>query len=348
MSHLPEFSLRKLIENSPIVRRGLTVPAIAWTAGTFATSAWAWVPATFTVDLIRDPRRLPRLRTASMAAAWAGLETLGVALSTALWAAGRGDDADAHYALQRWWALRLIDALRMLANVRLEVDNLDVIAPGPVVLAARHASIADVLVPVWLLAQHDMRPRYVLKRELLLDPCLDIVGNRIPNHFVTRNAEAADAELDALRAMATDMGLRDAAVIYPEGGIANDARRAARLARLAARDPDRAHQLKKLRRFMAPHHSGLWAILEGSPDADIVFVDHTGLEVIDDIRRTPAGIPFQSPIHVTLRRVRRADIPDAREAFKTWLDKAWIDLDRQRRPVRGTGSVRGIPSGVCT
>jgi len=264
-----------------------------------------------------------------MAAAWAGLETLGVAISTALWAAGRADDADAHYALQQWWALRLIDAMRMFANVQLEVNNLDAITPGPVVLAARHTSIADVLLPVWLLAQHDIRPRYVLKRELLLDPCLDIVGNRVPNHFVTRNGGATDAELDALRAMATGMGPRDGAVIYPEGAIANDARRTAALTRLAARSPDRANQLKTLKRLMPPRHAGLWAILEGSPDADVVFVDHTGLEVINEIRRAPAQIPFRASIHVTLHRVCRADIPDARDAFKTWLDDAWLDLDRQ-------------------
>ena len=329
---MPELSLRTLIDSSPNMRRGLTVPAVALTAGALAASAWAWVPATITLDLIRDPRRFPRFRTVSIAAAWAGLETLGVAMSTVLWAAGRADDIDAHYALQRWWVLRLIETMRIFADAQFEVNNLDAIAPGPVVLAARHASIADVLLPVWLLAQHDMRPRYVLKRELLIDPCLDIVGNRVPNHFVTRNGGAANAEFDALRAMATGMGPSDGAVIYPEGTIANDARRTAALARLSARDPDRANQLKTLRRLMPPRHAGLWAILEGSPAADVVFVDHTGLEVIDEIRRAPAQIPFRAPINVTLYRVRRADIPHTRDAFKTWLDDAWLNLDRQREP----------------
>ncbi len=321
--------LRKLIESSPNVRRGLSVPAVTCTAGTLAAGAWAWVPVTAALDLLHDPRRLPRLRTVSMATAWAGLETLGVAMSTALWAAGRAGDVDAHYALQRWWALRLIDTMRMFANVQLQVSNLDAVAPGPVVLASRHASIADVLLPVWLLAQHDMRPRYVLKRELLIDPCLDIVGNRVPNHFVTRNGDATNVELDALRAMTKNMGPHDGAVIYPEGGIANDTRRAALLTKLGARDPDRAHRLKTLRRLMPPSHAGLWAILEGSPDADIVFVDHDGLESINEIRRAPTQIPFRSPIRVTLHRVRRAEIPDTREAFKTWLDDAWLNLDRQ-------------------
>ena len=83
---------------------------------------------------------------------------------------------------------------------------------------------------------------------------------------------------------------------------------------------------------MPPRHAGLWAILEGSPDADIVFVDHTGLEVINAIRRLPEQIPFQAPVRVTLHRVRRADIPDSRDTFKDWLDNAWLNLDRHGAP----------------
>ncbi len=322
-------SLRRIVDGSPQVRRALTVPAVALAAGTLTASAWAWAPVTLALDLLRDPQRLPRLRSVSIAAAWAGLETLGVGMSTVLWATGRADDVDAHYALQRWWVLRLVDMLRVLANIRPDVSNLGAIAPGPVVLVSRHASMADVLLPVWLLAQHDMRPRFVLKRELLIDPCLDIVGNRVPNHFVIRNGADTVAELEALRAMATGMGPRDGAVIYPEGAIANNARRIAALSKLARSDPDRAARLKPLERLMPPRHAGLWAILEGSPDADIVFVDHTGLEVINEIRRVPAEIPFRAPIRVTLHRVRRADIPVTRDAFRDWLDDAWLDLDRQ-------------------
>jgi hypothetical protein len=72
----------------------------------------------------------------------------------------------------------------------------------------------------------------------------------------------------------------------------------------------------------------LWAILEGAPEADIVFVDHGGLEVINELRRLPAEIPLRAPIHVRLYRVRRTDIPNTREAFKDWLDDAWLNLDR--------------------
>ena len=330
---MPELSLRCLVDGSPITRRMVTVPAVAGAAGVLASTAWAWGPAALALDLVRDPGRLPRVRALSMATAWSWLETIGIGMSAALWAAGRGQDIDANYALQRWWALRLLDMMRVFANVRLEVSGLDSLAPGPVVLAPRHASIADALLPVWLLAQHDMRPRYVLKRELLLDPCLDIIGNRVPNHFVVRDADTTEIELAALREMAAGMGPRDGAVIYPEGAIANGPRRTAALARLAQRDPVRAERLTALTRLMPPHHAGLWAVLAGSPAADIVFVDHTGFEVAGQISRAPSQIPFQEPIRVDLRRVPRAEIPTDRGAFKTWLDDAWLELDHHAPPV---------------
>ena len=106
-----------------------------------------------------------------------------------LWATGRGDDHDAHFAVQRWWADRLVGILHRTAGLTFEVDGLDILAPGPIVICAQHASLADALIPVWLLGQAGMRPRSVLKDDLQLDPCLDVVGNRLPNHFVDREPE---------------------------------------------------------------------------------------------------------------------------------------------------------------
>ena len=70
---------------------------------------------------------------------------------------------------------------------------------GPIVLISRHASLADALLPAWLLGRNgDMRPRYVMKRDLLVDPCLDIVGHRVPNWFVDREPEDGTVETDAI------------------------------------------------------------------------------------------------------------------------------------------------------
>ena len=232
---------------NPATRRALTVPAVALGAAALTGSAAVWAPVAAAVDLARSGTRLPRLRLLSFGWAWTTLETLGVGAATGLWLIGRGDDHDAHYALQRWWAARLVDSLRIFANLKIEIDGLERLAPGPIVMCARHASIADSLLPAWLLGRVGMQPRYVLKDDLLLDPCLDIVGNRLPNHFVDRRPDDSASELDHLEHLAQGMGHNDAAVIFPEGMVVTEARRTRAITRVAERDSARGARLRRLR-----------------------------------------------------------------------------------------------------
>ena len=65
------------------------------------------------------------------------------------------------------------------------------VEPGPVIVMIRHASILDNLLPsVFVAWPHKVRLRYLLKRELLSDPGLDIGGKRLPNYFVRRGTGA--------------------------------------------------------------------------------------------------------------------------------------------------------------
>lgn len=324
MASLP--SERELWE-LPAVRRAITVPTVTAMAATLVATAPAWGALSVAVDLGRGNRRLPSLRAASLATAWSSLETVGVAASALLWTTGRAPHEQSTYALQRWWAHRLLAATHLAAGMALVIDGDDVVAPGPVVLAPRHSSIADTLIPVWLLARHDMRPRYVLKRDLLLDPCLDIVGHRIPNHFVARGGDATDEELRAITAMTATMGPRDGAVIYPEGTIADPNRRARALASISQTDPQRARRLAALQRLLPPRHAGLRAALDGAAEADVVFVDHTGLEPFSTIASATSEIPLREPVRIRLRRVPRHEIPTERADFRRWLDDEWLRVD---------------------
>lgn len=323
------------------LRRMVTVPGVATLAATLTGWAPAWLPGALAYDVARAPRRFPTTRALSFGLAWSWLETAGVAASTALWATGRSDRRDLHYALQRWWADRLVDSLRVLCGLRLQVEGAEVLAPGPVVVCARHASLADSLLPAWLLGRADgMRPRYVLKRELLADPCLDIVGHRVPNHFVDRDPDDSRAELAAIRTLASDMGRADAAVIFPEGGIASDARRIKTKQRLAERDPARAQRLAPLRHLVAPRPNGTHALLEGAPDADLVILGHVGLEGLDRLAAAPGSVPLEQPVRVRLQRFDRADVP-AGPAFRDWLDERWLEIDAW---IEATDSSAGSPS----
>ena len=69
------------------------------------------------------------------------------------------------------------------------------IPPAPILVVSRHASLIDTLLPGRYVTQpFGIRLRYVLKSELLVDPALDIAGNRLPNVFVDRGGDT-DREL---------------------------------------------------------------------------------------------------------------------------------------------------------
>lgn len=312
-------------------RRAVTVPAVTTGAAALGASVGLWVPVATAFDMLRGRTQLPTVRSLSAALGWSTLETAGVAASAALWAVGLGDNQDAHYALQRWWAEQLVRLLHRTAGLTFEVDGADLVAPGPIVMCARHASLADALIPVWLLARAGMRPRYVLKDDLQLDPCLDIVGNRLPNHFVDRSPNDSTAETAALERLAAGLGRRDACVIFPEGHVVTAATRARAVRKIAEREPSRLPLTGSLVVLAPVRPSGTAALLRGAPDADLVLVTHTGLESLQHLADAPTRIPLHRPIRIQVSRVPRQQIP-AGCAFTDWLDTQWARLDRDLTP----------------
>ena len=162
-------------------RRVLSVSGVAVGAFVLTVLLPIWVPLVVLADLARGKRRLPLARLFAFGLGWAWLETVSVIATVALWLARRHRDLRVHYALQRWWADRLMRLLTRTTGIRVEATGADALLPGPVIVLCRHASLADSLVSAWVITTGaGLRPRYVLKRELLADPCLDIVGNRLP------------------------------------------------------------------------------------------------------------------------------------------------------------------------
>jgi 1-acyl-sn-glycerol-3-phosphate acyltransferase len=291
-------------------------------------AAPVWVPLSVAADLVRGQRRLPITRLLAFAVCWSWLETGGVVAAAWLWATRRTRDLRAHIRLQRWWALSMMSALQRTTGLAIAPPDLSPLRSGPAVMLCRHASLADSLLSAWVIVGHaGLDPRYVLKRELLADPCLDIVGNRLRNHFLDRDAPDADVELDALRALTADMGARDIAVIFPEGTRSSPAKRIRALERIAVRDPERAARLASLRHVLPPRPAGSHALIEGCPEADVVIAWHVGFDGLDTfggILRHLASRPRLIEFHA--RRVRRADVPIG-TAFGRWLDEQWLQVD---------------------
>lgn len=327
-----------------VFRRRLTsVGGVALAALVLTALAPLWLPLTAAVDLLRGRWRLPLARLLAFALGWAWLETVSVGVAAALWIARRHRDLALHYLLQRWWADRLMRLLRRTTGIRVEADGVEALTPGPVVLLCRHASLADSLVSAWVITTlARLHPRYVLKRELLADPCLDIVGNRLPNHFLDREAPDSATELVALERLAAGMGERDVAVIFPEGTRASPRKRERALARIAERDPERARRLAPLAHLIPPRPAGTLALVAGAPPAaDVAIAWHTGFDGLDTfggILRHLARPP--RPVHFSIRRVPRAEIPppDRADEFLTWLDATWLRADTEV-----AARIRGVP-----
>lgn len=316
-------------------RRLLTIPGLYLGGCLLVLLSPLWLVLGLAIDLLARRFRFPVVRLLAFAVCWAWLEIVGVTASALFWLVGQRRNRSIHYTLQRWWAARLLGALRLTCGVRIHVENVEALRPGPAVLLARHASLADSLVSAYVVTTvAGMNPRYVLKRELLGDPCLDIVGQRLPNHFVIRDSPDSSNELQALEDLVCDLDERSVGIIFPEGTRANPVKRQRALEKLGALNPNRARHLHVLKHLLPPRPAGSMALLRGNQEADVVLGWHVGFEGLDTfggILRALAR-PFP-PVRFVLRRVPRERIPsvitDDGSAFVAWLDDQWIAIDAE-------------------
>jgi 1-acyl-sn-glycerol-3-phosphate acyltransferase len=314
---------------STLTRRLRSIPALIVAALLLLALLPVWVLLSAAVDLVRGRPRLPTTRLLAFGLCWSWLETAGVLVSGWLWLTRRAWDHRAHYGLQRWWAANLMRSLRVTTGIVVEATEARCLTPGPAIMLCRHASLADSLLSAWVVTSvARMNPRYVLKRELLLDPCLDIVGNRLPNHFLDRDAADSSNELAALRSLSEEMGSDEICIIFPEGTRATPGKREKALARIAERDPDRAARLAGLRHVLPPRPAGSTALVSGHSEADIVLAWHVGFDGLDNfpailrhLRTRPRPVQFHT------RRIPRALVPEG-PGFTEWLDHEWLQVDR--------------------
>lgn len=232
------------------------------------------------------------------------------------------------YAIQAAWAGSLLWAIRVLFDVRFELVGGELCAPGPVLLFVRHASIVDTLLPTALIGwPNRMRLRFVLKRELLALPCLDVAGNRLPNAFVGRDGADSAREIAKVRALGEALGERDGVVIYPEGTRATEAKRARALAKLEHSDPERYERVRGLASLLPVRPGGPLALLEAAPEADVVFVAHTGFEGFAELADIWKGGMVGRRVRIELTRHERSGVPQGPGERLAWLDARWRELD---------------------
>lgn len=286
-------------------------------------------------------------------------ELVGVAASVAIWLASgvwAGADRERflvwNYALQRAWGQALGRGAFRIFGVTVEVedDGCD-FGRRPLLLFVRHASTADTILALLLVTvPHRIRLRYVLKRQLLWDPCLDIVGNRLPNVFVRRDFAHTGEDAEAIAELGRGLTAGEGVLIYPEGTRFSEAKKRRIVTRFREAGREReAAEAEALRSVLPPRSAGPLALLESARGADAVFCAHTGLEGSASFDRFFNGGLVGAVVRVRFRHVPAERIPATSEERRRWLLDEWRRVDafvseataeRDRRAVAATREPR--------
>jgi 1-acyl-sn-glycerol-3-phosphate acyltransferase len=172
---------------------------------------------------------------------------------------------------------------------------------------------------------HGIKLRYVLKKELLIDPALDIGGNRLPNYFIDRSGNSRE-ELAALRELARSLQEDEGVLIYPEGTRYSDQKRIELSNRWEDVGGAPGAIAAGLRRVLPPRPGGTLAILDVT-DADVVVLAHRGLEGFARMSDMWAGGIVGTTVDVSFWRVPRSSIPETEDARIEWLFRLWAEVD---------------------
>lgn len=306
-------------------RRAITIPIVA--LGFLLVTAL--LPALVLVALVVDVgRRRGPVAVRIVGFLWVYLagQLLGLAALFWVWLRFLPSPqrwVDATFQVQTAWASALFRAVSVLFRLELEVEGDDALTPGPYLVFIRHASIIDTLLPsVVVTARHGVRLRFVLKRELLVDPCLDVAGLRLPNAFVSRTGEDG-RDIDAVRALSRDLGPNDGILIYPEGTRFDMDKQRRVLEKLRVESPATFPLAKALTHVLPPRLGGALALLEGASEADAVFVAHTGLDGFARIADIFDQALDRRRVAVKIWRVPRAEIPASPDDRVRWLFEEW-------------------------
>ena len=168
----------------------------------------------------------------------------------------------------------------------------------------------------------------MLKRELLLDPCLDIVGQRIPNVFTARGSGNPELEARRVVGLAERLETRDAVVIFPEGTRFTPRKREKLIARFREQGKDDlADFSESLSVTLSPLRAGAVALLAATPGADVVVVAHSGFEAMTSLADVFLGKLIGRVVRIRVHRVPAREVDRSEEGVRSFLKETWSEMD---------------------
>ncbi len=310
-------------------RRLVTVPAIVLGLWLVVAAFPLLLFLALLIDLGRLSRTFSTTRLLVFLLAYLAIENLALGLLLVTWLttrAGTRERLEATFVAQRRYSGLLLTAVTRVFSLRFVVEGSELAAHGPLLVFVRHASLVDVLVPGGFIANvHHLELRYVLKRELLLDPALDIAGHWIPNHFVDRGGADTQRELAAVAALKAGLGPKEGVLVYPEGTRFSRRRREAALSKLTGEARARAEQLHHL---LPIRPGGALALLAAPPACDLLFVGHHGLEGFTRLGDIWRGALIGRTVTIRFWRAPASELPQGDEERLRWLHQHWRTLDQ--------------------
>lgn len=312
-------------------RRCLTIPLYLSALVFFTLTLPVWSLLFLLLDTLRGADLKPRTRCVLFLYLYLLAECCGLALAALCWALycwqSPARYRQVNYRLQGWWASSIFWLARRIFEMEIEVEGQELALPAPFFLLVRHTSLADtVLAASFISHPFGIGLRYVLKKELLWDPCLDVVGRRLPNHFVDRSGRNREREVEAVRQLARELPNGEGVLIYPEGTRFSQRKKERALERLRERGLyDLAEQALSWNHVLPPRPAGVLALMEERPEVDLVFLLHTGLEAASRWKDFWGGSLVRRRLRLKLWRVSASEIPP--QGKSEWLFSRWADVN---------------------
>lgn len=309
-------------------RRLITIPAylVSWIVVTVLCPAW--IPAAFVVGLFRR-RRFVVLRLLVFLWAYLTIELIGLGLAAGIYLIAPRDVVrrqDLFFRLECWWGSALFRWIRRCLSITVSVEGEENILPGPLLVFIRHASIIDTALPVAYVSNaKGLRLRYVFKRELLVDPCIDVAGHASPNYFIDRGGTPAE-ELSGIGGLAVDLG-DQGVLLYPEGTRFTERKQRIALRRLRKSHPELEKVAETFKHCLPPKLGGALTLLSEAEGVDVLIIAHKGLEGFAEIVDLLSGSVVGSNVHVRFWRIPASEIPKDTEARRRWLFDVWRQVD---------------------
>jgi 1-acyl-sn-glycerol-3-phosphate acyltransferase len=237
-----------------------------------------------------------------------------------------------HYRLLHWYvhglAERVLSLLDIDVDAQIPADVADALRRDrPLLFFSRHAGPGDTLLVVDMMqTDFDRLPSVVFKDTLAIDPCVDLVGHRLP-HAVLDTSDREECEA-RIKEVTSHLDPRGMLVLFPEGGNVTADRRRRALDKLWRKGRRRqAEEANRMTHVMPPQPMGALAALSGNPEADVIFGAHTGL----GLAAFPRELWKHTPIGQTLKErmwlAPAAERPRDKEEQIQWLYDWWQTID---------------------